>query len=152
MFMQAGFLLLEVGFSRMKNAGTVGRQGARELLDLRPLSTGRSGSRFGLRRRAARSPARTASSSHRPTRSTSRPCRLDAASAKFFFQFAFCAVSLAIVWGTTLERIKFGAYLIYAVVFAALIYPIISHWIFGGGWLQENFGHRRTSPARRSST
>jgi Amt family ammonium transporter len=57
-----------------------------------------------------------------------------------FFQFVFCAVSLAIVWGTTLERIKFGAYLIYAVVFSALIYPIISHWIFGGGWLQANFG------------
>jgi Amt family ammonium transporter len=60
--------------------------------------------------------------------------------AKFFFQFVFCAVSLAIVWGTTIERIKFGAYLIYAVVFSALIYPIISHWIFGGGWLQANFG------------
>ena len=56
------------------------------------------------------------------------------------FQFAFCAVSLAIVWGTTLERIKFGAYLIYAVVFAAVLYPIISHWIFGGGWLQVNIG------------
>jgi ammonium transporter, Amt family len=60
--------------------------------------------------------------------------------AKFFFQFVFCAVSLAIVWGTTLERIKFGAYLIYAVVFSSFIYPIISHWIFGGGWLQANFG------------
>ncbi|MGH3994554.1 MAG: ammonium transporter, partial [Pseudonocardiaceae bacterium] len=45
-----------------------------------------------------------------------------------------------IVWGTTLERIKFGAYLIYAVIFSALIYPIISHWIFGGGWLQASFG------------
>ena len=40
-----------------------------------------------------------------------------AVPAKFFFQFVFCAVSLAIVWGTTIERIKFGAYLIYAVVF-----------------------------------
>src|SRR3989442_3536843 len=60
--------------------------------------------------------------------------------AKFFFQFVFCAVSLAIVWGTTLERIKFGAYLIYAVVFSTLIYPIVSHWIFGGGWLSANFG------------
>ena len=38
--------------------------------------------------------------------------------AKFFFQFVFCAVSLAIVWGTTLERIKFGAYVIYAIVFS----------------------------------
>jgi Amt family ammonium transporter len=52
----------------------------------------------------------------------------------------FCAVSLAIIWGTTLERIKFAAYVIYAVIFAALIYPIISHWIFGGGWLQANLG------------
>jgi Amt family ammonium transporter len=36
----------------------------------------------------------------------------------WFFQFVFCAVSLAIVWGTTLERIKFGVYIIYAIVFA----------------------------------
>ena len=57
-----------------------------------------------------------------------------------FFQFVFCAVSLAIVWGTTLERIKFGAYVIYAIIFSAVIYPIISHWIFGGGWLQVNVG------------
>src|SRR5919201_1666941 len=53
----------------------------------------------------------------------------------WFFQFVFCAVSLAIVWGTTLERIKFGVYIIYSVVFASLIYPIGAHWIFGGGWL-----------------
>jgi Amt family ammonium transporter len=56
--------------------------------------------------------------------------------AKWLFQFAFCAVSLAIVWGSTLERIKYGAYVIYAIVFAAVIYPIGSHWVFGGGWLQ----------------
>ena len=56
-------------------------------------------------------------------------------AAFFFFQFVFCAVSLAIVWGTTLERIKFIAYPIYAVVFSAIIYPLIAHWIFGGGLL-----------------
>jgi ammonium transporter, Amt family len=60
--------------------------------------------------------------------------------AKFFFQFVFCAVSLAIVWGTTIERIKFCAYLIYAVIFSAVLYPVVSHWIFGGGWLSANFG------------
>jgi len=60
--------------------------------------------------------------------------------SKWFFQFVFCAVSLAIVWGTTLERIKFGVYMIYAVVFSALIYPIASGWVFGGGWLQANVG------------
>jgi Amt family ammonium transporter len=57
--------------------------------------------------------------------------------AKWLFQFAFCAVSLAIVWGSTLERIKYAAYVIYAIVFASLIYPIGSHWVFGGGWLQN---------------
>src|SRR6266436_5334733 len=57
-------------------------------------------------------------------------------SAKWWFEFVFCAVSLAVVWGTTLERIKFSAYVIYAVIFSALIYPVLSHWIFGGGWLQ----------------
>jgi Amt family ammonium transporter len=60
--------------------------------------------------------------------------------SKWFFQFVFCAVSLAIVWGTTLERIKFGVYVIYAVIFSALIYPIFSGWVFGGGWLQNNLG------------
>src|SRR5215208_3038030 len=58
----------------------------------------------------------------------------------WLLQGAFCAVSLAIVWGTTFERIKFGAYVIYAIVFSALIYPIGSHWVFGGGWLQSNVG------------
>jgi Amt family ammonium transporter len=61
-------------------------------------------------------------------------------AAFMFFQFVFCAVSLAIVWGATLERIKFSAYLIYAVIFSAVLYPILSHWIFGGGWLQANVG------------
>ena len=56
--------------------------------------------------------------------------------SKFFFQFVFCAVSLAIVWGTTLERIKFGVYVIYAIIFSAIIYPIGAHWVFGGGFLQ----------------
>ena len=51
----------------------------------------------------------------------------------------FAAVSLAIVWGTTLERIKFGVYVIYAIVFSSIIYPIGAHWIFGGGWLATEF-------------
>src|SRR5215212_5211385 len=60
--------------------------------------------------------------------------------SKWLFQFAFCAVTLAIVWGSTLERIKFHAHLIFAVVFAGFIYPLASHWVFGGGWLQTNVG------------
>ncbi|MFT4035095.1 MAG: ammonium transporter [Patulibacter sp.] len=50
----------------------------------------------------------------------------------FLFQFAFAAVSLAIVWGSTLERIKFIAYPIYAVVFVAIIYPLVAHQVWAG--------------------
>ena len=53
------------------------------------------------------------------------------------YGLAFCAVSLAIVWGTTLERIKFGAYVIYAIVFGAVIYPLIAHAVWGGGLLSD---------------
>jgi ammonium transporter, Amt family len=60
--------------------------------------------------------------------------------SKWLFQFAFCAVCLAIVWGSTLERIKFHAHAAFALVFAAFIYPLASHWVFGGGWLQSNVG------------
>src|ERR671914_1481083 len=60
--------------------------------------------------------------------------------SKWLFQFAFCAVCLAIVWGSTLERIKFHAHAVFALVFAALIYPLASHWVFGGGWLQTSVG------------
>jgi ammonium transporter, Amt family len=139
-FMQAGFLLLEVGFSRMKNAGTVV---AKVIANLSiaalcywavgfALAFGGSGWFAGTEGWFLG----TSEQSVFPAMEFSSA----AVPAKFFFQFAFCAVSLAIVWGTTLERIKFGAYLIYAVIFSALIYPVISHWIFGGGWLQVNFG------------
>jgi Amt family ammonium transporter len=140
MFMQAGFLLLETGFSRMKNAGTVVPKVLANLSISSvcywcvgfALAFGGSGWFAGTHGTFLG----TTDSSMFPAMSASAA----AVPAKFFFQFVFCAVSLAIVWGTTLERIKFGAYLIYAVVFSSLIYPIVSHWIFGGGWLQSNFG------------
>src|SRR5207302_1424070 len=55
-------------------------------------------------------------------------------------EFVFCAVSLAIVWGTMLERTKFIVYILFAIPFAGLIYPLISHQLFGGGWLQATLG------------
>jgi Amt family ammonium transporter len=148
-FMQAGFLLLEVGFSRMKNAGTVV---AKVLANLSIAGLCYWAVGFALAFGASKAPeagetagwfAGNAGFFLHHLHDTEFPAMAFSAAdpaAKFFFQFAFCAVSLAIVWGTTLERIKFSAYLIYAVVFASLIYPIISHWIFGGGWLQVNFG------------
>src|SRR5918997_4912257 len=139
-FMQAGFLLLEVGFSRMKNAGTVV---AKVIANLSIAALCYWAVGFALAFGGTGWFAGTEGTFLGTTEQTAFPAMefsSAALPAKFFFQFAFCAVSLAIVWGTTLERIKFGAYLIYAVVFSALIYPIISHWIFGGGWLQASFG------------
>jgi ammonium transporter, Amt family len=140
MFMQVGFLFLEVGFSRMKNAGTIVPKILANF-SIAALCYWAVG--FALAFGGAGWFAGTEGTFLGTTDPGAFPAMefsQAAVPAKFFFQFVFCAVSLAIVWGTTIERIKFGAYLIYAVVFSALIYPIISHWIFGGGWLQANFG------------
>lgn len=61
---------------------------------------------------------------------------------KFFFEAMFAAVALAIVWGTMLDRARFLAYIPFAVIFVGFIYPTITHWVWGGGWLYENgFSH-----------
>ena len=150
MFMQAGFAFLEIGFSRGKNVGTIiakiltnfsiaaigwwavgfafafggplggviGHDGGFFFTNLGPWTEIQEGTQV-----------------FHP----SFPI-MDLSNAtiesKWFFQFVFCAVSLAIVWGTTLERIKFGVYIIYAIVFSTIIYPIGAHWVFGGGFLQ----------------
>jgi len=140
MFMQAGFMFLEIGFSRMKNVGTVV---PKVLANFSICALCYWAVGFAL----AFGGAGWFAGTHGTFLGTSNGDLFPAMSAsdavvpaKFFFQFVFCAVSLAIVWGTTLERIKFGAYLIYAVIFSTLIYPIVSHWIFGGGWLAHNIG------------
>ena len=145
MFMQAGFAFLEIGFSRAKNAGA---GIAKILTNFSIASICYWAVGFALAFGGAGTIAGThgffLDVSSTPAEAAKQFPLLDIAgispAALLFFQFVFCAVSLAIVWGTTLERIKFAAYVIYAIVFSALIYPILSHWIFGGGWLQVNIG------------
>jgi len=57
--------------------------------------------------------------------------------AFWLFQAAFCGAAATIVAGGMAERMKIQAYLIYSFVISALIYPIVGHWIWGGGWLSE---------------
>ena len=138
MFMQAGFAFLEIGFSRGKNAG----MGIAKILVNFSIATiawwacgfalafGGDGAIIGD------------SGFFFSTGETIKGGLVEgpvtgSTAAFMLFQFMFCAVSLAIVWGTTLERLKFVAYVIYAVVFAAVIYPLSAHWIFGGGFLSE---------------
>jgi Amt family ammonium transporter len=56
---------------------------------------------------------------------------------KYFFQLVFCATAATIVSGAMAERTKFIAYICYSIVISAFIYPIVGHWIWGGGWLAE---------------
>jgi Amt family ammonium transporter len=143
MFMQAGFLFLEIGFSRMKNAGA---GVAKVLLNFSIASLAYWAVGFALAFGGSGAIAGTdgffLNVGHTSAEAANAIPLLGVVdigpAALFFFQFVFCAVSLAIVWGSTLERIRWQAYAIYAVLFAAVIYPVISHWIFGGGWLQTN--------------
>jgi Amt family ammonium transporter len=136
MFMQAGFAMLEIGFVRGKNAGSVV---AKILINFGiaalgfwaigfALAFGGTGDLLGTHGwflgHASSFPLAFPSNPHGVT-----------AETLWFFQFVFCAVALAIVWGTTLERIKFGVYVIYAIAFSTVVYPVVAHWIFGGGWL-----------------
>lgn len=56
---------------------------------------------------------------------------------KFFFQMVFAATAATIVSGAVAERIKFGAFYIFSFLMVGLIYPIVGHWIWGGGWLAK---------------
>jgi Amt family ammonium transporter len=144
MFMQAGFAMLEVGFSRMKNVGTVV---AKVVTNLSVSSLAYWAVGFGFAFGAGSIFAVIGGSGFFPTFSPGSQLDLPAinfstapASAKWFFEFVFCAVSLAIVWGTMIERTKFIVYILFGIPFAAFIYPLISHQLFGGGFLQATLG------------
>ena len=57
--------------------------------------------------------------------------------AKFFFQLVFCGTAATIVSGAVAERIKYKSFIIFSFFMAMFIYPIVGHWIWGGGWLQS---------------
>ena len=57
--------------------------------------------------------------------------------SNFVFNLVFCATTATIVSGAMAERTKFLSYCIYSGVISALIYPIEAHWIWGGGWLSD---------------
>lgn len=56
----------------------------------------------------------------------------------FVFQLAFAGISVTIALGGFAERAKFSAYVIFTILFGIIIYPVIAHWIWGGGWLAEH--------------
>lgn len=56
---------------------------------------------------------------------------------KFFFQLVFCGTAATIVSGAVAERVKYISFIIFSFVLTLVIYPIVGHWIWGGGWLSN---------------
>ena len=56
----------------------------------------------------------------------------------FAFQASFCIITVALVSGAVVERMRFGAYLVFAALWSVLVYAVLAHWAFGGGWLIED--------------
>src|SRR5918994_5250716 len=138
LFMQAGFAMLEVGFSRMKNAGAVV---AKVLLNLclaflvfwaigYAIAFGDGGDFAGA--------TGWFIELGNPDGVPSLAYSAVDENTKWFFQATFAAVTLAIVWGSMLDRVRFGAYAPFAIVFVGLIYPVVVHWQWGGGWLYQH--------------
>jgi Amt family ammonium transporter len=57
--------------------------------------------------------------------------------AKFFFQLVFAGTAATIVSGAVAERVRFSAFYVFSFVMVGLIYPVVGHWIWGGGWLAK---------------
>nr|WP_295971433.1 ammonium transporter [uncultured Bacillus sp.] len=53
----------------------------------------------------------------------------------FVFQLAFAGISITIALGGFAERAKFSAYVVFTILFGMIVYPVIAHWVWGGGWL-----------------
>jgi ammonium transporter, Amt family len=54
------------------------------------------------------------------------------------FQATFCIITVALVSGAVVERMRFGTFLVFAALWSVLVYAVLAHWAFGGGWLQAH--------------
>jgi Amt family ammonium transporter len=56
----------------------------------------------------------------------------------FAFQATFCIITVALISGAVVERMRFGAFFVFAALWSILVYAVLAHWSFGGGWLTQN--------------
>jgi Amt family ammonium transporter len=56
----------------------------------------------------------------------------------FAFQATFCIVTVALVSGAVVERMRFAPFLVFSALWSVLVYAVLAHWSFGGGWLQQH--------------
>src|SRR3954453_14643953 len=53
----------------------------------------------------------------------------------FAFQATFCIITVALISGAVVERMRFGPFLVFAALWSVAVYAVLAHWAFGGGWL-----------------
>jgi len=136
LFMQAGFAMLETGLSRMKNAAAVvGKIVINLSISFLMFWAVGFSLAFGTGSGFIGSSGWFLDKSNSAVDFASLVYSNTPVEAQFFFQVAFVAVSLAIVFGTMLDRTKFIGYVIFGVIFTGFIYPTVAHWTWGGGWL-----------------
>jgi Amt family ammonium transporter len=131
LFMQGGFILLEVGSTRMKNAGhvagkTIFTVGIASIVFWAVgwgFAYGEGNAFIGL-------------SDFFFGDYTINEDGL-VGSVDFFFQLMFAAIAVTIATGGFAERAKLSAYVVFIALFSAFVYPIVAHWIWGGGWLSH---------------
>ncbi len=134
--MQAGFAMVETGFTRAKNAGNIIMKNLMDFALGTPvywligfgIMYGAGNGFIGI---------------FDPMVKSGDYALPDGISLMTFliFQTVFAATAATIVSGAMAERTKFSAYCIYSVVISAIIYPVSGHWIWGGGWLAERGFH-----------
>jgi len=134
MFMQAGFALVETGFTRAKNACNILMK---NLMDFSVGTIIYWAVGFGIMFGAGNAFFGTSGFFLKDMGGTfaSLDWSVIPLEAKYFFQLVFAATAATIVSGAMAERTKFIGYLAFSVVVSALIYPVVGHWIWGGGWL-----------------
>ena len=131
-FMQAGFAMVEAGFTRAKNAGNIIMK---NMMDFASGSLVFWAVGFAFMFGSGNSFIGTTGYFLQDTFAN---LGLDIPIAAFFiFQTVFAATAATIVSGAMAERTNFSGYLAYSVVITAFIYPVVGHWIWGGGWLAE---------------
>ena len=136
MFMQAGFAMVETGFTRAKNACNILMK---NLMDFSVGSVVYWAVGFGVMFGAGNTLFGTSGWFLNDSGKTfeSLAWANVPLEGKYFFQLVFCATAATIVSGAMAGRTKFVAYLVYSAAISAIIYPIVGHWIWGGGWLSN---------------
>ena len=138
-FMQAGFAMVETGFTRAKNAGNIIMKNLMDFCIGTPVFwlVG-FGLMFGKGNGFVGSIKGIATASNYGTGMLPDGVPF---YAYLIFQTVFCATAATIVSGAMAERTKFISYCVYSFIISLVIYPIEAHWIWGGGWLATRGFH-----------